>query len=306
MDKICTYIDTLPTYVDTIDFTVVMRALTDFFTKKGYVEDCTQNRLSICTGCEDPTNVSVHEYGGKIWPMIQTGQMWLEWTLLTDKRIKKGVYCRTTSYREEKNPVPDRHYQIFPMFEFESFGTKEDLKKLETELLIFLGYQAPTPVDYEELATLYGQVTIENEHEARMCEEINVCCLLEDFPRHTNPFWNMAVDLETGKAKKIDVIMSGMETIGSAERSCDNEHMAKMFYELCDGKYHQLFFEKFGKDRTEAELQKFLELEKVPRFGGGIGMTRLIRSLKKEGLMDNLYKKYLVNDDNDNDNSNSE
>jgi len=35
----------------------------------------------------------------------------------------------------------------------------------------------------------------------------------------------------------------------------------------------------FGKDRVEAELEKFLEFDFFPRVGGGIGMTRMISAL---------------------------
>ena len=38
-------------------------------------------------------------------------------------------------------------------------------------------------------------------------------------------------------------------------------------------------------DILEAELKEFFEFDFFPRSGGGIGMTRLIRSMKKEGLM---------------------
>ncbi|ARF11079.1 asparaginyl-tRNA synthetase [Hokovirus HKV1] len=292
-DKITSYIDTLPTYVDNFEYTAVIRALNDFFEKKGFILVSTQNRTSICAGCEDPTTVSVHEYCNKPWPMIQTGQMWLEYELLTDKRIKKGAYCLTTSYREEKNPIPGRHYLIFPLYEFESFGNMQDLTKLINELLAHLGYGKPTELEYSDLAKKYNSLELTSDHEYRMCCEYTNVCLLKNFPQYTHPFWNMAIDPETGHAKKIDVIMSGKETIGSAERSCDNETMKKMFYTISDGKYSELFFEKFSKERTEAELQAFIDLPKVERFGGGIGVTRLIDSLKQENLMDGLINKYI-------------
>ena len=40
---------------------------------------------------------------------------------------------------------------------------------------------------------------------------------LTDFPESTDPFWNMKIS-NTGTAKKVDIILSGQETIGSAER----------------------------------------------------------------------------------------
>jgi len=44
-------------------------------------------------------------------------------------------------------------------------------------------------------------------------------------------------------------------------------------------------FDLFGKERVEAELEGYLALPFYPRCGGGIGMTRLIRAMKLEGLM---------------------
>jgi hypothetical protein len=52
-----------------------------------------------------------------------------------------------------------------------------------------------------------------------------------------------------------------------------------------DGGYADKLFELFGKERVEAELDEFLSHDFFPRFGGGIGLTRLGRAwelLKKE------------------------
>jgi aspartyl/asparaginyl-tRNA synthetase len=86
---------------------------------------------------------------------------------------------------------------------------------------------------------------------------------------------------------KVDVILYGQETIGSAERSCDVEEMRQMFYTIEDGGYSAKLFELFGKERVEKELEEFLSFRFFPRFGGGIGMTRLARAyelMKEEQL----------------------
>jgi aspartyl/asparaginyl-tRNA synthetase len=293
MTELNQYIDTIPTYVNSIEYHATVSALTDFFVNRGYTKVCTQNRFSICTACEDPQSVACHEYGGKVWPLVQTGQMWLEYEIMTYPELQKGVFCETTSYREEKNPIPGRHFLSFPLFEFESLGDFDTLISTITDLLKFLGYSDPVHLEYSNIANEYNTREIENVHENRMHKEISSACLLKNFPLYTNPFWNMKVDEEAQVAKKIDVILSGMETIGSAERSCDNEMMRKMFYSICDGEYCQTIFNKFGKERTEAELEAFIKLNKIPRFGGGIGVTRLISSLKNEGLMSNLIAKYV-------------
>ena len=85
---------------------------------------------------------------------------------------------------------------------------------------------------------------------------------------------------ENGTSKKIDVILGGMETIGSAERSTDVEQMRETFHTITDGAYSKLLFDKFGKERVEAELEEFLKHDFFPRVGGGIGMTRMISALE--------------------------
>jgi hypothetical protein len=82
------------------------------------------------------------------------------------------------------------------------------------------------------------------------------------------------------KFNKIDIILYGQETIGSAERSCDVESMREMFYTIEDGKYCAKLFELFGKERVESELEDFLSYKFFERFGAGIGLTRLARAYK--------------------------
>jgi aspartyl/asparaginyl-tRNA synthetase len=86
-------------------------------------------------------------------------------------------------------------------------------------------------------------------------------------------------------AKKVDVIMSGQETIGSAERETDKEVMLVKFKTIMDGAYKDKMFELFGEERTMKEMDDFLKFDFFSRSGGGIGVTRLIRSMKMEGLM---------------------
>ncbi len=86
-------------------------------------------------------------------------------------------------------------------------------------------------------------------------------------------------------AKKIDVILYGIETIGSAERSTDPEEMRSRFHSISGGRYAKKLFAEFRKDRVEKELEDFLRLKFFPRCGGGIGMTRMIRALKLLGRL---------------------
>ena len=274
----------MTTLISPEDFTSATDRLRSFFVGRGFLEVHTQNRLSILAACEDPTTVSTFLYSGEVWPLPQTGQMWLEYELLKDPLLP-GVFCLSTSYRQEPNPVKGRHDLIFPMFEFESPGNFDDLLNLNIDLCKSLGfYPANYPIrPYTDWANLYDAEELTHEHEARMMKEHSSgVAFITRFPYHTSPFWNMKKvgDL----ANKCDVIMGGMETIGSAERSADPEEMREQFHTISDGMYANMLYSGFGKERVERELEEFLGYDFFPRFGGGIGITRLIKALETCGV----------------------
>tara|TARA_Y100001938_G_C8082412_1_gene429948 strand:- start:921 stop:1784 length:864 start_codon:yes stop_codon:yes gene_type:complete len=268
-------------------FTETVGLLRSFFLDKGFLEVHTQNRLSILAACEDPFNVATYKYAGEVWPLPQTGQMWLEHELLSNPDAS-GFFCVSTSYRQEPNAIPGRHDIIFPMFEFEMPGNINDLKKMEYELVEYLGFQKPQEKTYKEWQRFFNlneKDELIAEHENQMQSHFGTA-MITDFPEFTSPFWNMSryendLPLLNGeiRSKKIDVILGGMETIGSAERSTDTAQMRETFHTITEGAYANLLFDLFGKDRVEAELEKFLEFDFFPRVGGGIGMTRMIAAL---------------------------
>lgn len=268
------------------EFSKVINKLRGFFLKKGFVEVHTQNRLSILAACEDPFTVSTYEYSGEVWPLPQTGQMWLEYELLKNPKVP-GYFCVSTSYRNEPKPVEGRHMLIFPMFEFEMKGGMTEMKKMEEELLIDLGYDSFKLLEggYLDVAKEYGVEELENDHETKLHKEKSSTFFLTDFPESTSPFWNMKRNDNGLTANKIDVIMSGQETIGSAERETDKQKMRENFYGIMDGAYKEKLYELFGQERTLAELEDFLKFDFFERSGGGIGVSRLIRSMKMENLL---------------------
>ena len=194
----------------------------------------------------------------------------------------KGIFTITTSYRQEPNPVPGRHNLIFPMFEYEAPGTMVDLLKLEGKLLKYLGYSAGKAgrhpdtdeshsgypeLTYDSLCEKHSTHELDHGHEERLLDDYGHAAFITNFPEHTDPFWNMA--RKDGRAQKVDVILSGIETIGSAERSIDPEQMRKNFLTISKGKYAEKLFAEFGRERVMAEMDQFMALTFVPRFGGG-------------------------------------
>lgn len=273
------------------NFDVVVNKMRKFFSEvKGFREVHTQNKKSILAACEDPTTIATYNYEGQIWPLPQTGQMWLEHYLLENPE-ENGFFCVSTSYRNEPDPVPGRHDRIFPMFEFELKGGMEELRKMEIELLEYLGFKKNENGeyprgDYDDVAKEYGVTELENKHEERLEKDHGAVFFLENFPEHTSPFWNMRLQEDKEHSNKIDVIIHGIETIGSAERSTSKEEMREKFETISEGGYANILYSQFGKDRVQKELSDFLEKDFFQRSGGGIGVTRMIRAMKLSNLLD--------------------
>jgi aspartyl/asparaginyl-tRNA synthetase len=253
---------------------------------KNFIEVPTQSRLSILAACEDPKTISQFVFDGINYPLPQTGQMWLEYEMLKNPEVE-GVFCISTSYRNEPNPIEGRHQKIFPMFEFESRGNMNDLISMEEELLEFLGFEKDSVhCTYDGLCERYEVEHLEAEHETKMNNEISSKLFLKYFPQRSHPFWNMKQnDKDKNLYNKVDVILHGQETIGSAERSCDANAMYENFLNISDGQYANLLYKQFTEDRVLKELDDYLNLDFFPRFGAGIGVNRMARAMKLEGII---------------------
>ena len=271
----------------TEDFNKAVSKMRDFCLSKGFLEVHTQSRLSILAACEDPQTLSTYNYAGQVWPLPQTGQMWLEYELLKNPEAP-GFFTVSTSYRNEPNPVPGRHDKVFPMFEFEIKGGMKELQEFETEMLEYLGFGTRDEFqegNYLDVAAKYGVKELEHEHEEALETDFHKCYFLKNFPNYTSPFWNMQQNEDGETAAKIDVILHGVETIGSAQRSCDKEEMRRQFMTISNGAYSNTLFSQFTRERVLKELDDFLEFDFFPRSGGGIGVTRMIRAMKLSGIL---------------------
>ena len=275
--------------IDPRKFSRCANSMRNFFLERNYVEVHTQNLRSILAACEDPSTIATYQYSGEVWPLPQTGQMHLE-NVLLDNPDYEGAFCLSTSYRNEPNPVPGRHDLIFPMFEFESKGTVKDLQAMQIDLLDHLGFDKTDGSypegDYLDICKKYDADELDNGHELQLEKDYGSVFLLKQFPFYTSPFWNMKSDFTTKQSNKIDVILHGIETIGSAERSCDRDEMREMFYTISDGQYKDILYKEFTKERVDRELDEFLDRDFFPRYGGGIGVTRMIRAMELSNLLD--------------------
>jgi len=278
--------------INSKDYDYVSSKLREFCKQKGLIEVCTGIPMRYLSACENPASIVSYNFSGQKKVLPQTSQMLLEAELLTDPS-PPGYFSYCTSYREEKTPIKGRHNLIFPMFEFELHGDMTALQNFEKELLEHLGYGKKDSFpegNFEDICKKYGVDDLTHEHEQKLYDEYGPVFFLKNFPERTSPFFNMKRSENGETSNKIDVIMSGIETIGSAERSCDVEDMRNRFYSISDGQYAGTLFDKFGKEPVVQELEEFLSYKFMTRSGGGIGLTRLIASMKKEGLLPSSAK----------------
>ncbi len=289
------------------DYHHAMVKLRDYFVKEGFIEVPTQCRMTCLSACEDPKTVASYLWNGAgngiargkghHWPLKQTGQMDMELDYLKAvyqdaKSAPVGFFCETISYRDEPNPKEGRHSPgPFPLPEWEEGGGFDALLKRETGLLLHLGYTFPEGMDhfpiieYDQACIDFGVKELDDDHEEMLCRKHGPVVFLVRFPVHTSPFFNMKLDEKKTHAMKCDVLLNGMETIGSAERSTDKDEMRYMFDTISNGEYKAKLYDAFGEERIEKELAEYFHLPFVPRCGGGIGLTRLIRSMKLENLL---------------------
>jgi len=268
-------------------YNYIVQNLREFFLDKGFIEVPTQSQVTILAACEDPETVVTAEFDGAKWPLPQTGQMRLEDYLLRNPDAE-GFFCITTSYRDEPNPIEGRHDKVFPMFEFETHGSMEDLIELEFEAMEHLGFDFEgVELEYERACRNYDTNLIEPAEENKMKEDYGKMVALKNFPKRSNPFWNMRGEpLDSDRYRKVDLIVHGRETIGSAERAVSVQQMEEDFHSIKGGRYKQLLFDEFGKDRVMAELEEYLDHDFIERCGGGIGVTRLQQGLIDEGILE--------------------
>lgn len=266
--------------INSREYDRAVKILRSFFQSKIFIEISAQSGLSLLTVGDNLGTMAVFNYAGETWPLPQTSQIWLEYELLNNPH-EQGYYCVSASYRQEPNPQPERHDLIFPIFEFEGRGDMDELIKLEQELLDYVGFGSSSNYvvkEYEELAQRYNVKRLGSEEERRIWEDFGDVCFIINFPQYTNPFWN--IQEEDNYAKEVDVILYGVKTISSAERSCDSQSMRELFRQINGGKYAEMLYAYFGKDRVEEELEKYLSHQFFARYGGGIGLTRFIRALR--------------------------
>lgn len=278
--------------ISPLDFDIIVKKLRGFFLPKNFIETFPQPRVSVLAACENPESITPYIFSGIKYPMVQTNQMWLEYDILKYPEIG-GVFCLTTSYRDEKSPIEGRHNKIFPMFEAEHTGDYNNLLDTLSELCVHLKFVNSINdirfFTYDELCDKYGVSILESEHEEMMWREYGDVIAITHFPERTSPFWNMkSIGFnKNGESTyaKCDFIICGQETIGAAERETDIGKMKSMFHTISGGKYSEILFNVFGEERVNSELDDFFNLPMVQRWGFGMGLTRLHRAMKIKNLL---------------------
>ena len=108
------------------------------------------------------------------------------------------------------------------------------------------------------------------------------------------PFWpyDLILDIVEAPVKAFIIDLSGplkhrQEVVIRivAQMADDIDEMREQFHTISEGGYADLLYNLFGKERVLKELDEFLAHDFMPRFGGGIGVTRMISGMKKAGLL---------------------
>ena len=263
------------------DYSEVVRRVRQFFEEKGWYEVFNQSRLSILSASMDPNTIVTYNFAGQVWPLPQSGQLWLEYELLSHPEAP-GVFCLSSSYNDGASPL----------VEFETRGSMKELLVLETQLLEHLGF------DVKELFVHNECVLEENlpkeggvGSDEGTCDGTVADVIFNNVPNSLLPFWNMKQGTDSYTGNMEVVILHGKETIRSAARATNKEEMRNLFCNTRDGDYAKSLFSKFTKERVLEELDKYLQYDMVDRCGGEIGVTALIRAMNQSNILyveDNL------------------
>lgn len=278
--------------VNTFKFHHLMLRLRGFFLSRGYLEVHVQNRLSILS-CEKPEMMltisgSCPNTGNVLtWPLPQTGQMWLDRELLQHPEVP-GVFAVSTSYRSHGNDAHPR-LSTEPMFEFTGHGEFPELLTLEHQLLHHFGFgDEVCEVTDADLAEMVRTRSVSE----RVMRTLGASAiLLRDFPIE-KASWTMRRN-ENETVRKADVYLGHrkVETLSSAELSCDRDDMYMRFVTQAKGQYHKLLGHHFGEERVRAELDGYLKLQFTPRFSASIGITRLLEAMRARDELEALISK---------------
>ncbi len=257
-----------------------MSRLREFFIARGFIEVHPQSHISFLAIADDISTISTYNNGQESFLLPQTGHMWLEFELLKNPDLP-GVFCCTTSYRQHKNPVPGRHENIFPIFDFETSGGIQSMLQIQRELLEHFDFDMGLYKEFthSNLTLDLGVKNIDAATESLIGQNVSPVTVVTDRPNSINKSW--CAKRDNDRVKTSDVILYGMETIGASERAVNVEAMRERFYTIQDGLFAQTLFETFGQKRVERELGEFLSLDFFPRSTGSIGLTRMIRALRE-------------------------
>lgn len=203
--------------------------------------------------------------------------------------LPKGYFAHNTSTRNESRAGDGRREFKFPLTEFEFINQSEEsgfdeLAEFISKLLVHLGFEVPKLVYYDEECQKFGTKFIEDEEEQALCDKYGSAVLLGKFPLRSDPYWNMR-HVGNGIFDKIDVIIHGFESAGTAVRSCNPAEMKINIHLQDSGDYIKAMYKHFGEDRVDAEIDEYTDYKFIPRCGGGLGMSRIIRGMKLEGLL---------------------
>lgn len=204
--------------------------------------------------------------------------------------IPRGYYCMNTSTRNESRAGDGRREFRFPITECE-FAVEteesglEELAQFLERMIVHLGFEKPARRYYTEECKIRGVKKLDDIDEADICNQAqNSVVLLMKFDEESDPYFNMRKNAD-GTFDKIDVLIDGVETVGSAVRSCNKDEMLDMLKKQDKGKYLTTMYKYFGEETIKNEVNDYFSYKFIPRCGLGIGTSRLIKALERHNLV---------------------
>jgi hypothetical protein len=285
-------------------FSKCVNKIRTFFLRKNFIEVPSPCEINTLQSYNFPTEIiSSNGQNNFFYPSNSEG-LSLDNILLDEiskGNFDSGYFCVSTNYKNKKNSL-----KISPLFEFTSKGNMSDLIKLEKELLDYLKFPkrfienspvyedfAPNDLqgvernwainsigcsmtypdgDYTEMANMYKVNKLSDEHNTRIGKEYGPVFFLKNPPIDKNKFWN------SGKGG-VNVILEGVQTIVSGERSSDVNEMRERFEKGNDGCYANTLYHHFGKEKVQKELDEYLSKDFFERYYGSISLSEVISAI---------------------------
>lgn len=260
-------------------YSILINLIRNFLNKLNFIELFTQNKLSILTICNDPKSMCTFNYGGYVWPLPQSGIIWLEHELINLNEMNNpgGIYTMCTCYKNDPNYTRKMSENIFeadivtPIFEFAAFGQYSDMQTMVINLLQELGFRTKfNIINYNQIAKKRGS----RELDITDIVTDKIVTFLEYIP---NPKWGMKYTTQ--------VIILQTDVLTFSEHITDSNDLLETFYTYDNGSLAEYLYSQFSKERVDDELYKFINTREKNIVSCSINIPNLMNVMYKLNML---------------------